>query len=165
MGGLLVAVIGGMVWKRATGFGALVSIISGTVVTLGTMAIMGDIFANLPIYLGLAASLVSFIVGSLAVAPTTASVVREWSDARDRGVACDASSARGRPVHRERSALQQRTAAPSSAKDATSKIDARALLDAQAIQHIAPRVGERRATVATQVSNRTAPTRPHACGC
>jgi SSS family solute:Na+ symporter len=78
VGGLLVAVIGGMVWKRATGFGALVSIISGTVVTLGTMAIMGDIFANLPIYLGLAASLVSFIVGSLVVAPTTESVFREW---------------------------------------------------------------------------------------
>ena len=79
VGGLLVAVIGGMVWKRATGIGALVSIISGTVVTLGTMMIMGDIFANLPIYLGLAASLASFIVGSLAVAPTSVSVIREWS--------------------------------------------------------------------------------------
>jgi len=79
VGGLLVAVIGGMVWKRATGFGALVSIVSGTVVTLGTMAVMGDIFANLPIYLGLAVSLVAFIAGSLAVSPTTAAVVREWS--------------------------------------------------------------------------------------
>ncbi|MEJ0035361.1 MAG: sodium:solute symporter [Gammaproteobacteria bacterium] len=78
VGGLLVAVIGGMVWKRATGVGALASIISGTVVTLGTMAIMRDIFANLPIYLGLAASLVFFVVCSLAGSPTTASVIREW---------------------------------------------------------------------------------------
>jgi len=79
VGGLLVAVIGGMVWKRATAFGALASIISGTVVTLGTMFVMGDIFANLPIYLGLAASLASFVVCSLSGAPTAASVLREWS--------------------------------------------------------------------------------------
>ena len=79
VGGLLVAVIGGMVWKRATAFGALASIISGTVVTLGTMAIMGDIFANLPIYLGLAASLVFFVGCSLLGAPTSASILGEWS--------------------------------------------------------------------------------------
>ena len=79
VGGLLVAVIGGLVWKRATAFGALASIISGTVVTLGTMFVMGDIFANLPIYLGLAASLVFFVVCSLIGAPTSASVLREWS--------------------------------------------------------------------------------------
>ena len=79
VGGLLVAVIGGLVWKRATAFGALASIISGTVVTLGTMFVMGDIFANLPIYLGLAASLVFFVACSLIGAPTSASVLREWS--------------------------------------------------------------------------------------
>ena len=79
VGGLLVAVIGGMVWKRATAFGALASIISGTIVTLGTMAIMGDIFANLPIYLGLAASLVFFVACSLFGAPTSVTVLREWS--------------------------------------------------------------------------------------
>jgi SSS family solute:Na+ symporter len=78
VGGLLVAVIGGMVWKRATAIGALASIISGTVVTLGTMFVMGDIFANLPIYLGLATSLAFFIVCSLVGAPTAASVMREW---------------------------------------------------------------------------------------
>ncbi len=78
VGGLLVAVIGGMVWKRATAFGALASIIAGTVVTLGTMFVMGDIFANLPIYLGLAASLVAFVACSLLGAPTSAAVLREW---------------------------------------------------------------------------------------
>ena len=79
VGGLLVAVIGGMVWKRATAFGALASIISGTVVTLGTMFVLGDIFANLPIYLGLATSLAFFVVCSLIGVPTSASVLREWS--------------------------------------------------------------------------------------
>ncbi len=79
VGGLLVAVIGGMVWKRATAFGAMASIVSGTVVTLGTMAVMRDIFANLPIYLGLATSLVFFVACSLFGSPTAASVLREWS--------------------------------------------------------------------------------------
>jgi len=78
VGGLLVAVIGGMVWKRATAFGALASIVVGTVVTLGTMFAMGDIFANLPIYLGLGASLLAFVVGSLFGAPTSAAVLSQW---------------------------------------------------------------------------------------
>ncbi|HWM67171.1 MAG TPA: sodium:solute symporter [Steroidobacteraceae bacterium] len=78
VGGLLVAVIGGMVWKRATAFGALVSIICGTIVTLGTMFVMSDLFANLPIYLGLAASLLAFVVCSLSGAPTSSAVLREW---------------------------------------------------------------------------------------
>ncbi|MBX5462156.1 MAG: sodium:solute symporter [Steroidobacteraceae bacterium] len=79
VGGLLVAVIGGMVWKRATAFGALASIVAGTVVTLGTMIVMGDIFANLPIYLGLAASLIFFVTCSLFGAPTAEAVMREWT--------------------------------------------------------------------------------------
>jgi SSS family solute:Na+ symporter len=79
VGGLMVAVLGGMIWKRATAFGALVSIIAGTAVTLGTMLVMGDIFANLPIYLGLAASLAAFVICSLVGAPTSVAVLREWS--------------------------------------------------------------------------------------
>jgi len=67
-----------MVWKRATAFGALVSIICGTIVTLGTMFVMSDLFANLPIYLGLAASLLAFVVCSLSGAPTSSAVLREW---------------------------------------------------------------------------------------
>ncbi|KWX61943.1 sodium:solute symporter, partial [Mycobacterium sp. NAZ190054] len=42
VGGLLVAILGGFVWKRATGAGALWSMGVGTVVTLGTMAVVGD---------------------------------------------------------------------------------------------------------------------------
>ncbi len=57
VGGLLVAILGGFLWKRATGAGALASMAVGTVVTLGTMAVVGDVLANEPIYYGLAASL------------------------------------------------------------------------------------------------------------
>ena len=40
VGGLLVAIIGGMIWKRGTIAGALVSIATGTVLTLGTMLVV-----------------------------------------------------------------------------------------------------------------------------
>ncbi len=50
VGGLLVAILGGFLWKRATGAGALWSMAVGTVVTLGTMVIVGDVLANEPIY-------------------------------------------------------------------------------------------------------------------
>ena len=65
VGGLLVAILGGFVWKRATGTGALWSMAVGTVVTLGTMVVVGDVLANEPIYYGLGASLIAYVVGSL----------------------------------------------------------------------------------------------------
>jgi len=78
VGGLLVAILGGFIWKRATGMGALVSIGVGTVVTLGTMFIVGDVLANEPIYYGLAASLVSYVVVSLLTPRTPEAVLAEW---------------------------------------------------------------------------------------
>jgi SSS family solute:Na+ symporter len=60
VGGLLVAILGGFVWKRATGTGALWSMAVGTVVTLGTMVVVGDVLANEPIYYGLGASLIAY---------------------------------------------------------------------------------------------------------
>ncbi len=80
VGGLLVAILGGFLWKRATGAGALVSMAVGTVVTLGTMAIVGDVLANEPIYYGLASSLIAYIVVSLATTPTPAPVLQVWDD-------------------------------------------------------------------------------------
>ena len=79
VGGLLVAIIGGMLWKRATIAGALASIITGTVLTLGTMIIVGDIYANSPIFAGLAGSLVAWVVGSLVSKPTPVEVTQEWN--------------------------------------------------------------------------------------
>ncbi|CAN5519856.1 sodium:solute symporter [soil metagenome] len=80
VGGLLVAILGGFLWKRATGTGALWSMAAGTVVTLTTMAVVGDVLANEPIYFGLAASLVAYIVGSLVSRRTPAEVLQVWDD-------------------------------------------------------------------------------------
>ena len=74
VGGLLVAILGGFLWKRATGAGALSSMAVGTVVTLATMAIVGDVLANEPIYYGLASSLIVYVVVSLATSRTDTAV-------------------------------------------------------------------------------------------
>jgi SSS family solute:Na+ symporter len=80
VGGLLVAILGGFLWKRATGAGALWSMGVGTVVTLGTMFVVGDVLANEPIYYGLAASLIVYVVASLLTPSTPADVLQVWDD-------------------------------------------------------------------------------------
>jgi solute:Na+ symporter, SSS family len=84
VGGLLVPILGGLLWRRGTNVGAVAAMAVGTVVTLATMIIVGDIFANEPIYFGLASGLVVFIAGSLLSKPTAAEVMAEW-DRRSRG--------------------------------------------------------------------------------
>jgi SSS family solute:Na+ symporter len=78
VGGLLVPILGGLVWRRATIVGAVAAMAVGTVATLATMAVVGDIYANVPIYVGLAAGLVVFVAGSLASRPTAPDVMAEW---------------------------------------------------------------------------------------
>ncbi len=80
VGGLLVPILGGFWWKRATGIGALWAMAAGTVTTLGTMFVVGDILANEPIYFGLAAALIAYIVASLLTKPTPANVLKIWND-------------------------------------------------------------------------------------
>lgn len=79
VGGLLVAIIGGMIWQRGTVRGAVASIVSGVVLTLGAMIVMGDIYANMPIFIGLGGSLLSYVVVSLLDKPTPAAILREWN--------------------------------------------------------------------------------------
>jgi SSS family solute:Na+ symporter len=79
VGGLLVSIIGGMIWQRGTLRGAVASIISGTVLTLGAMIAMKDIYANMPIFIGLGGSLLSYLVVSLLDKPTPAAILREWN--------------------------------------------------------------------------------------
>ena len=94
VGGLLVAIPCGFVWKRGNGQGAAASMLVGTVVTLGTMAWMASklgstldgILANEPIYYGLVASLVTYVAVSLATRPVRPEVRAEW-DRRVKGVA------------------------------------------------------------------------------
>ena len=70
VGGLLVPILGGLLWRRGTNVGAIAAMAVGTVATLATMIIVGDIYANEPIYCGLASGLVVFVVGSLLSKPT-----------------------------------------------------------------------------------------------
>lgn len=79
VGGLLVPILGGMFWLRGTSRGALASIFVGTALTLGSMIVMGDIYANAPIFAGLAGSLIAFVVVSLLDRPTPDAILREWS--------------------------------------------------------------------------------------
>jgi len=76
--GLFVPVIGGIVWQRATFKGAVASVITGIVLTVATMAVMRDIYANTPLYVGLSGSLVAFIVVSLLDRPMPADVLAQW---------------------------------------------------------------------------------------
>ena len=84
VGGLLVPILGGLIWRRGTNVGAVAAMAVGTVATLATMVVVGDIFANEPIYVGLASGLVVFVVGSLLSKPTAPEVMAEW-DRRSRG--------------------------------------------------------------------------------
>jgi hypothetical protein len=56
--------------EAGTIVGALASILTGTVLTLGTMIVVGDIYANSPIFPGLIGSLVAYLAGSLLSKPT-----------------------------------------------------------------------------------------------
>jgi solute:Na+ symporter, SSS family len=83
VGGLLVPILGGLVWRRGTNIGAVAAMAVGTVVTLVTMVVLGDIHANEPIYSGLFSGLAVFVVGSLLGPPTAPKVLAEW-DRRSR---------------------------------------------------------------------------------
>ena len=80
VGGLLVPILGGFWWQRATGAGALAAMAAGTLVTLGTMAVVGDVLANEPIYLGLGASLLAYVTVSLVTPPTRPEVLAVWNE-------------------------------------------------------------------------------------
>lgn len=77
VGGLLVAILGGLVWRRGTRPGALASMLVGAATVIATMAAKG-MLANEAIYYGLGASLAAYVVVSLATRPTDPAVLRAW---------------------------------------------------------------------------------------
>ncbi|MGR3935655.1 sodium:solute symporter [Streptomyces sp. BRA346] len=77
VGGLLVPILGGLLWKRGTGAGALASVAVGGTTVVGLMFWKG-ILASEPIYIGLLASLVAYVAVSLATRPTDAAVLDAW---------------------------------------------------------------------------------------
>ncbi|MFS8202519.1 sodium:solute symporter [Streptomyces sp. CWNU-52B] len=79
VGGLLVPILGGLLWKRGTAQGALAAVVVGGLAVVGLMATYG-ILANEPIYYGLLSSLAVYVVVSLATPPTDAAVLAAWRE-------------------------------------------------------------------------------------
>ncbi|MEU9172313.1 sodium:solute symporter [Streptomyces sp. NPDC048420] len=79
VGGLLVPILGGLLWRRGTAQGALASVIVGGLAVIGLMAGYG-ILANEPVYYGLPASLVAFVAVSLATPATDTAVLDAWRE-------------------------------------------------------------------------------------
>ncbi len=77
VGALFVPIIGALFWQRATGTGALASMLVGGVVVVGLMAWQG-LLANSPIYVGLLASLVTFVVVSLLTPRASSETMSAW---------------------------------------------------------------------------------------
>ncbi|WKD58380.1 Sodium/proline symporter [Corynebacterium capitovis DSM 44611] len=94
VGGLLIAIIGGLVWTRGNSAGATWSMITGSLVTLAVMAFLeinaeqrfDGVYANEPIYAGLAVSAIVYIVVSLMTKPTAPDVLAAWQDRSANGV-------------------------------------------------------------------------------
>ena len=88
VGGLLVAILGGLVWKRGTGVAAAASMAVGSVITLGTMIVLeinaevplDGVYANEPIYYGLLASALVYVAVSLLTKPTDPAVMKNWHE-------------------------------------------------------------------------------------
>ncbi|WP_411119206.1 sodium:solute symporter [Streptomyces sp. 058-1L] len=79
VGGLLVPILGGLLWRRGTAAGALSAVCVGGVAVVGLMAYYG-ILANQPIYYGLLSSLAVYVVVSLATPPTDSAVLAAWRE-------------------------------------------------------------------------------------
>ncbi|MFV0135866.1 sodium:solute symporter [Streptomyces sp. HMX87] len=79
VGGLLVPILGGLLWKRGTVQGALAAVTVGGLAVVGLMAAYG-ILANQPVYYGLLASLAAYVVVSLVTRPTDAAVLAAWRE-------------------------------------------------------------------------------------
>ncbi|MEV7076995.1 sodium:solute symporter [Streptomyces sp. NPDC093516] len=79
VGGLLVPILGGLVWRRGTVYGALSSVVVGGVAVVVLMATHG-ILANEPVYYGLLASLAAYVIVSLASPATDAAVLAAWRE-------------------------------------------------------------------------------------
>ncbi|MFD7500325.1 sodium:solute symporter [Streptomyces sp. NPDC059850] len=77
VGGLLVPILGGLVWKRGNLPGALAAMIAGGLTVITLMVVEG-LLANEPIYFGLLAALVAYVAVSLATKPTEEAAVDAW---------------------------------------------------------------------------------------
>ncbi|MCF3125112.1 sodium:solute symporter [Streptomyces arenae] len=79
VGGLLVPILGGLLWRRGTAAGALAAVAAGGLSVVGLMWAYG-ILANEPVYYGLLTSLAVYVLVSLATKPTDAAVLAAWRE-------------------------------------------------------------------------------------
>ncbi|WP_409237400.1 sodium:solute symporter [Streptomyces sp. PA5.6] len=79
VGGLLVPILGGLLWRRGTAAGALAAVVAGGLSVVGLMWWYG-ILANEPVYYGLLSSLAVYVVVSFATKPTDAAVLAAWRE-------------------------------------------------------------------------------------
>ncbi|WP_199549843.1 sodium:solute symporter [Streptomyces sp. N35] len=79
VGGLLVPILGGLLWKRGTVHGALAAVGVGGATVIFLMWKYG-ILANEPVYYGLLASLAAYVAVSLATRPTDEAVLANWRE-------------------------------------------------------------------------------------
>ncbi|WP_030563428.1 sodium:solute symporter [Streptomyces aureocirculatus] len=79
VGGLLVPILGGLLWRRGTAAGALSAVVVGGVSVVGLMWHYG-ILANEPVYYGLIASLAVYVAVSLSTPPTDAVTLAAWRE-------------------------------------------------------------------------------------
>ncbi|MEU0068704.1 sodium:solute symporter [Streptomyces sp. NPDC006332] len=77
VGGLLVPILGGLVWRRGNLPGALTAMIAGGT-TVITFMVTDGLLANEPIYYGLLAGLVAYVAASLVTRPTDETVLEVW---------------------------------------------------------------------------------------
>ncbi|OKI90410.1 sodium:solute symporter [Streptomyces sp. CB02414] len=97
VGGLLVPILGGLLWKRGTAPGALAAVAVGGLAVVGLMAGYG-ILANEPVYYGLLASLAAYVAVSLATRPTDEATLTAWRE-RLAGRAPEPESEPAVPAH------------------------------------------------------------------
>ncbi|MEU1161213.1 sodium:solute symporter [Streptomyces sp. NPDC005921] len=79
VGGLLVPILGGLLWRRGTVQGALAAVTVGGLAVIGLMAGYG-ILADEPVYYGLLSSLVAYVAVSLVTKPTDEAVLANWRE-------------------------------------------------------------------------------------
>lgn len=77
--GLLVPILGGLLWRRGTAAGALAAVGVGGVAVVVLMGVYG-ILANEPVYYGLLLSLAVYVVVSLVTEPTDPAVLSAWRE-------------------------------------------------------------------------------------
>lgn len=77
--GLLVPILGGLLWKRGTVYGALAGVVVGGGAVIALMA-KYSILATEPIYYGLLASFAAYVIVSLCTRPTDEAILANWRE-------------------------------------------------------------------------------------